>query len=89
MKSGDVMVMGRREDEKRRYADLKAGGGLHLTAPSTQQPQSQLPLCTALCDFDVTGLDPHDFKDCLTFLKVGVVLCQQSPLVAKHCNSIH
>lgn len=76
MISGDVVVMGRREDERRRYTDLKAGSGLHL-ANSTQQPQRQQPLCTALCDFDVTDLDPQDFKDCLTFLKVGVVLCQQ------------
>lgn len=80
MKSVDVMVVGRREDENRCYADVKAGGGgLHL-ANSTQQPQQQQPLCTALCDFDVTDLDPQDFKDCLTFFKVGVVLCQHSSL---------
>ncbi|XP_062381095.1 E3 ubiquitin-protein ligase SH3RF2-like [Sardina pilchardus] len=69
MKSGDAMGGGRREDENRRYADVKAGVGLQL-ANNTQQ---QLPLCTALCDFDVTDLDPQDFKDCLTFLKGDII----------------
>ncbi|XP_076147839.1 E3 ubiquitin-protein ligase SH3RF2 isoform X1 [Alosa pseudoharengus] len=69
MKLGDVMGVGRKEDEKRRYADVKVGGGLQLA----NNMQQQLPLCTALCDFDVTDLDPRDFKDCLTFLKGDVI----------------
>ncbi|XP_041930784.1 E3 ubiquitin-protein ligase SH3RF2 isoform X2 [Alosa sapidissima] len=69
MKPGDVMGVGRKEDENRRYADVKAGGGLQLD----NNMQQQLPLCTALCDFGVTDLDPRDFKDCLTFLKGDVI----------------
>ncbi|XP_031413810.1 E3 ubiquitin-protein ligase SH3RF2-like isoform X1 [Clupea harengus] len=80
MKSGDVIDEGRKEnDNQRRSAHIKAGGGLRpanavqQTDQSLPQPQQQLPLCTALYDFDVRELDPQHCKDCLTFFKGDVI----------------